>query len=348
MMGMLQQQAFGKTADGQQVTRFLLSDGTVTAAILDFGGTVQSVLVPNRQGTPTDVALGYDTIADYERQDKFLSALIGRCANRIARGTFSLDGKAYSLRCNDGRNHLHGGHGFDKRLWQADVQDDQLVLTLESDDGDEGYPGALSVQVTYALQNGALSITYEARAAADTLCNLTNHTYWNLAGHDAGTVGGHLISLCADAFTPVDAEAIPTGALSAVEGTPFDLRCPTPIGLHWDDTAEQLTNVGGYDHNFIVNGATGGLRAAAAAHCEQTGIRMEVETTMPGLQFYTGNALAGAPLGKGGCTYGRRHGFCLETQFYPDAIHHPRWPQPILRAGEAYRQQTVYRFSVHR
>lgn len=344
-MAGIRQEPFGRTANGQEIVRYWLSDGVISVGILNLGGTVQSVLVPDRSGNMVDIALGYDDVPSYEAQDKFIGALIGRFGNRIARGQFSLDGRDYTLRTNDGRNHLHGGQGFDKRIWNAQVDGDSLVLTLTSPDGDEGYPGTLQVCVRYTVADRALTIDYQAQTDAPTLCNLTNHAYWNLSGHDAGPVGHHQITLNADYFTPVDDQAIPLGTLAAVNGTALDLRTPTAIGAHWDDPDEQLQNVGGYDHNFVLRGTIGVLSPAAAVTSPDTGITMQVETTLPGIQFYTGNALEGAPKGKNGAVYGRRTGFCLETQFYPDNIHHPDWPQSILRPGALWRHQTIYRFS---
>ena len=343
-MAGIRQEPFGKTTDGHEIMRYWLSDGVISVGILNLGGTIQSVLVPDRSGKMVDVALGYDDVHSYEVQDKFIGALIGRFGNRIARGKFSLDGKDYTLRTNDGRNHLHGGQGFDKRLWNVQTDGDSLVLTLTSPDGDEGYPGTLQVCVRYTVANRALIIDYQAQTDAPTLCNLTNHVYWNLSGHDAGTVGDQKITLNADYFTPVDNEAIPLGTLAPVTGTALDLRTPTAIGAHWDDPEEQLQNVGGYDHNFALRGSIGFLSPTAEVTSPATGITMQVETTLPGVQFYTGNALEGAPTGKNGAVYGRRTGFCLETQFYPDNIHHPDWPQAILRPGALWKHQTIYRF----
>ena len=275
-MAGIRQEPFGKTADGHEIMRYWLSDGVISVGILNLGGTIQSVLVPDRSGKMIDVALGYDDVHSYEVQDKFIGALIGRFGNRIARGKFSLDGKDYTLRTNDGRNHLHGGQGFDKRLWNVQTDGDSLVLTLTSPDGDEGYPGTLQVCVRYTVANRALIIDYQAQTDAPTLCNLTNHAYWNLSGHDAGSVGDQKITLNADYFTPVDNEAIPLGTLAPVTGTALDLRTPTAIGAHWDDPDEQLQNVGGYDHNFALRGSIGFLSPTAEVTSPATGITMQV------------------------------------------------------------------------
>ncbi len=346
-MATLQAFPFGATANGAPVTRYLLTDGAISVSILDLGGAIQSCVVPDRGGKPVDIALGYDTVAAYEAQDKYMGALIGRCANRIAHASFSLGGQDYALLANNGANHLHGGNGFDKRLWHAVPLADGLTLTLHSPDGDEGYPGALDVTVSYTLADGALTLDYRAASSADTLCNLTNHVYWNLAGHASGAVLPQSVRLAATHFTPADAQSIPTGALAPVEGTPMDLRVPTPIGRGIDSDFEQLRFGGGYDHNWAVDGADGTLRDAAQAHADETGITLAVQTTLPGVQFYTGNFLEGCPIGKDGTIYGNRTGFCLETQFYPDAIHHADFPQPVLRAGEVYHHTTVFRFSAN-
>ena len=335
---------FGITKSGNAVTRYLLEDGPLSVSILDYGGTVQALTVPDRTGKPADIVLGMDTVRGYEVQDKFLGALVGRCANRIARGRFSLHGRDYVLRCNDGPNHLHGGLGFDKRMWQAAPTGSSLELRLHSADGDEGYPGNLDIQVTYTLENGALTLDYRAKSDADTICNLTNHTYFNLSGHGSGSVASQYIRLFAECYTPADALSIPTGAVDSVANTPMDLRLPQIIGSNIDCDFDQLRFADGFDHNWVIDGAPNRLRPAAEAYSPETGIRMRTETTMPGIQFYSGNHLDGCPVGKGGAMYGKRCGFCLETQFPPDAIHHPSFPQPVLHAGEVYLQQTVYRF----
>lgn len=336
---------FGTTKSGDAVTRYLLEDGSLAVSILDYGGTVQALTVPDRTGKPIDIVLGMDTVCGYEAQNKFLGALIGRCANRIAQGRFSLNGKDYALRCNDGSNHLHGGLGFDKRIWQAAANGSSLQLRLHSADGDEGYPGNLDVQVTYTLEHGALMLDYWAKSDADTICNLTNHTYFNLSGHGSGSVASQYIRLFAGQYTPADALSIPTGAIDSVANTPMDLRTSQIIGDGIDRDFDQLRFAGGFDHNWVIDGASNQLRPAAEAFSPVTGIRMRTETTMPGIQFYSGNYLDGCPIGKGGAAYGKRCGFCLETQFFPDAMHHPAFPQPVLHAGDIYHQQTVYRFS---
>ena len=347
---MIQEQArtpFGTMPDGRLVEQIFLEKGTMSCQILTYGGAVRALTVPDRDGKPVDVALGFDTLEDYRRQDKYLGALIGRYGNRIGGASFTLNGKEYPLAANDGANHLHGGlQGFDKQIWTVEEQTgDTLALSLQSPDGQEGYPGNLSVRVTYTLTGAGLSIDYWARCDRDTLCSLTNHTYFNLSGHQSGPVTGQYIQLLASRYTPTASGSIPTGELALVEGTPMDLRAGLPIGARVDEAFGQLTMAGGYDHNWCLDGADGTLRLAARAWSRETGITMETWTTQPGVQFYAGNYLDGCPAGKGGAPYGRRWGFCLETQHYPDSPHHPNFPGTVLPAGAEYREKTEYRFS---
>ena len=340
---------FGLMPDGRAVEKITLTRGERSCAILTYGGAIQALTVPDRNGKPVDVALGFDTLEDYQRQDKYLGALIGRYGNRIGGASFALDGQEYPLAANDGGvNHLHGGAaGFDKQVWTVEEQgEDSLTLSLYSPDGQEGYPGNLSVQVVYTLTDRGLSIDYRAKCDRDTLCNLTNHAYFNLSGHSSGPVAGQFVQLLASRYTPTVPGSIPTGELAEVEGTPMDLRAGLPIGQRVDEDFPQLTMAGGYDHNWCVDGADGTLRLAARAWSPDTGIVLETWTTQPGVQFYSGNYLDGCPAGKGGAPYARRWGFCLETQHYPDSPHHPNFPSTVLPAGEEYRQQTEYRFTV--
>ena len=338
---------FGTMPDGTPVEELTLTDGALTCKILTYGGAVRSLTVPGREGL-VDVALGFDTLEDYRTQDKYLGALVGRYANRIGGSRFSLGDREYTLAANDGPNHLHGGlEGFDKQVWTVYAQTNSAVqLYLESPDGQEGYPGNLAVWVTYTLEDGALSISYRARATAATLCNLTNHTYFNLSGHQSGPVLDQQIQLFAGRYTPAGAWSIPTGAVEAVEDTPMDLRSPQAIGAHIGDPFPQLELAGGYDHNWVIDGWDRTLRPAARAWSPGTHIAMEVLTTLPGIQFYSGNYLDGCPAGKGGAPYAKRWGFCLETQYFPDSPHHDNFPSAVLRAGEEYRSETVYRFQL--
>jgi len=333
------------TVGGQPVELFTLTNAGMEAAITNFGATLVSWLVRDRSGTIRDIVLGYDDAEAYEVSPGYLGAVVGRYANRIARGYFELNGRGYQLAKNDGDNHLHGGsRGFSHRIWDAEtVGEASVVFSYFSPDGEENYPGSLDVKVTYTLKDsGELAVDYFARAGADTIVNLTNHAYFNLAGHDHGTILDHILQIEADQYVPVDAHCIPLGGLAPVEGTPFDFRRPKLIGAEIDADHPQIKNGSGYDHNFVLRRTGTGLVKAAEVRHPETGLTLEVHTTKPGMQFYSGNHLAGQK-GKGGCTYPRRSGFCLETQYYPDSINQPGFPSPILRAGEEYRHTTVFK-----
>lgn len=338
---------FGVTKSGEEVRELTLDNGILSAKVITFGGTLRVLTVPGK-GEAVDVVLGYDTLEQYEREDGYLGALVGRYANRIARGRFTLNGKEYTLAANDGPNHLHGGTvGYSHQVWTVEEADaGKAVLTLNSPDGEEGYPGRLQVKVTYALEGDALSIHYEAVSDRDTICNLTNHSYFNLSGQGSGTVLDQEIQLFSSAYTPTDSTGIPLGAVEPVEGTPMDLRSPTPIGARIGGSFLQLERCGGYDHNFVVDGLPGVMRPAAAVRSGTTAVVMEVETDSPGVQFYTANFLKDGRRGKQGAVYGRHHGFCLETQHYPDAPNQPEFPSAALKAGERYDRTTCFRFSL--
>ena len=306
---------FGVTKNGEEVRELVLDNGVLSCRILTFGGTVRALTVPGREG-PVDVVLGYDSLAQYETEGGYLGALVGRFANRIAQGRFVLDGREHVLACNDGPNHLHGG-----------------VV-------------GWSHRVTYALEGEALTIHYEAVSDRDTPVNLTNHSYFNLAGHDSGTVLDQELQLFCTSYTPTDETSIPLGRIDPVEGTPMDLRASAPIGARIGEDFQQLVWGRGYDHNFVVDGQPGVMRPAAVAHSSATGIVMEVETDSPGVQFYSANFIEDGRKGKGGAVYGFRHAFCLETQYFPDSPNQPAFPSCILRAGEEYDQTTRFRFSV--
>ena len=337
--------SFGATPDGRLVDVWTLRAGGYAAQVLTYGGILRSLTVPAPGGS-RDIVLGCETLEDYERQDKYLGALVGRVANRIGGAAFELNGKSYHLAANSGPNCLHGGvRGFNQAVWQAREVDGSLVLTHVSPDGDEGFPGTLEVRVTYSLTaDGVLRLDYWAQSDAETLCNLTNHSYFNLLGHDAGTLAGQQVEIFADAITQTDENSTPTGALLPVEGTPFDLRRPRDFleGLAMDHPQLALGN--GYDHNFALHTAPFSP-LSLAARVSGGGLVLECLTTQPGLQLYTANYLDGTP-GKGGASYGPRSAFCLETQSWPDAIHHASFPSPVLRAGELYRHTTVYRVSM--
>jgi aldose 1-epimerase len=338
---------FGTTPDGRSVVLFtLVNAGGVEARIMSYGGTLVSLRVPDRDRRLADVILGFDDLGGYLGAKGYLGALIGRHANRIGKARFSLGGVDYPLAANDGENHLHGGLiGFDKAIWDATPAGSKLLLRHLSKDGDEGYPGNLSVEVGYTLRDDdALEIEYSATTDRDTVVNLTHHAYFNLAGQGEGDILGHLVTIDADEFVPIDAALIPTGAVRPVGGTPFDFTRETAIGARIDGDDEQLVNGLGYDHTWVIRGAAGQLRRAARVHEPKTGRVLEVLTTEPGLQFYSGNFLDGVR-GKGGAAYDRRTGLCLETQHYPDSPNQRLFPTTTLRAGDRYHSVTVYRFS---
>ena len=340
---------FGTMPDGTPVELYTLAAGALSCQIITFGGSLQSLRVPDRSGRPVDVLLGFDALEPYRTHGKSLGALVGRYANRIGGAKFSLNGQTYQLAANNnGVNHLHGGLvGFNQRVWTVEeAGDDRLALSLFSPDGEEGYPGNLTVRVTYTLTEEGLTIGYRAECDRDTVCNLTNHAYFNLSGHDSGPVLDQTIQLLADRYTPTDPLSIPTGEIAPVEGTPMDLRRTTPIGARIGEDFPQLLQAGGYDHNWIPNGEAGTLRPIARAASPATGISMEVLSTLPGVQFYTGNYLDGCPAGKGGAAYANRWGFCLETQFYPDSPNHANFPSCVLRAGEVFDHTAAFRFHV--
>jgi aldose 1-epimerase len=320
--------------------------------VASYGGIVTRLLVPDREGGLADVVLGYDSLPAYEAGTSYFGAIVGRYANRIAGGRFTLDGEEVRLATNDGPNHLHGGlRGFDRVVWDAEpFESDSAVgvrLTHVSPDGDQGYPGTLRATVTYALTGEALRIEYEATTDAPTVLNLTHHGYWNLAGHASGEILDHELRIAATRFTPVDSTLIPTGELRRVAGTPFDFREPTRVGTRIGDDDEQLLRGRGYDHNFVLDGWTGDgtLRRAATLRDPGSGRTMEVWTTEPGLQLYSGNFLDGSDVGKDGAVYRHRDALCLETQHFPDSPNHPAFPSTALRPGETFRSTTVYRFT---
>ncbi len=346
-------ESFGKTSEGQPVDIYTLTNSHgVEAKITNFGGILTSLRVPDRNGKLDDVVLGFDNLDAYLKGDPWFGAIIGRYANRIAKGRFTLNGVEYKLATNNGPNHLHGGiKGFDKAVWTAKplkLPDGAAVeLTYLSKDGEEGYPGNLSVKVIYALTNAnELKIDYSATTDKDTIVNLTHHSYFNLAGQGNGDILKHELFINANRFTPIDSESIPTGEIRRVGGTSFDFTRPTAMGGRINADDEQLKFGGGYDHNFVLNGKIGALRLAARVYEPTTGRVMEVLTTEPGLQFYSGNFLDSTLTGKGGKVYPRRSAFCLETQHFPDSPNKPNFPSTVLRKGERYNTTTIYRFSV--
>ena len=337
---------FGKTPKGEPIYRICLKNDQLSCEVITYGAALRVLKVPDRNGKPVDIVLGYDTPEQYLSEEGYLGATVGRFANRIAKGSFTLNGQRYSLPINNGNNHLHGGtEGFSHRVWEIQcVTEDTVTLCLTSPDGDQGYPGTLKATAEYILRDNALIIRHTAVSDKDTICSLTNHSYFNLSGHNSGSAMDQKIKLLANEFTPSDAESIPLGTILPVEGTPMDLRELRPIHTHINDSYTQLKQAKGYDHNYIVDGACGVLRPAAIATSDLTGITMQVDTTLPGIQLYTANFVNEGRIGKGNCTYGPRHAFCLETQYYPDAINQPSFPSPILKAGDLYAHKTVFRF----
>jgi aldose 1-epimerase len=349
----IQQQPFG-THDGRPITLYTLTNSHgVEIRAMNYGGIIVSIRVPDRKGQLADIVLGHDTLEGYTPNPPYIGAIIGRYGNRIANGTFTLDGKTYTLPKNDGPNTLHGGVAktFDRVVWDGEPLKDQngVAFTYLSHDGDDGFPGNLKVKVTYTLTDGnALIIDYEATTDKATPVNLTQHSYFNLAGEGNGDILNHEIMINADRFTPVDKNLIPTGELRPVKGTPFDFTTPTKIGARIDDNYEQLVLGHGYDHNFVLRNYKpdqDGEVLAARVHEPTTGRTLEVWTTQPGVQFYTGNFLDGTITGKNGHVYKRRYAFCLETQHFPDSPNHPDFPNTILKPGEMYHEKTVFKFS---
>lgn len=342
---------FGRTSDGTPVEMYTLTNANgIELRAITYGGIITSVKVPDRSGTFGDIVLGLDAIDGYLTDSSYLGALIGRYGNRIAKGQFTLEGRAYQLATNDGPNHLHGGvRGFGQVLWNAVPGDStegvSVTLSRTSPDGEEGYPGTLQATVRYLLTDkNELAIEYRATSDRATPVNLTQHSYFNLA--DAGDILGHELVLNASRYAPVDDTLIPTGDLAPVQGTPFDFQKATAIGTRIDADHEQLKNGKGYDHNWVLNRTADGLRPAARVVEPRSGRTLDVATTEPAIQFYSGNFLDGTITGKGGRVYTRRSGFCLETQHYPDSPNHPNFPLTILEPGKTYSSKTVFTFAV--
>ena len=347
---------FGKTTDGQSVDLYTLKNTRgMEARITNYGGIVVSLTAPDRNGKFADVVLGYNDLDTYMLPPfPYFGAIVGRYGNRIAKGRFTLDGVEYKLAINNGENSLHGGiKGFDKVVWTAREQKTgagpALVLNYLSKDGEEGYPGNLRTTVVYTLtNNNELKIDYTATTDKDTVINLTHHSYFNLAGEGNGDILNHNLVLRAESFIPTDAGSIPTGEIRSVAGTPFDFRKANTIGERINNDDQQLKFGNGYDHTWVINGHMGVLRQAAVVYEPTTGRQMEVWTTEPGVQFYTGNFLDAAIIGKSGKPYPRRTGLCLETQHYPDSPNEPKFPTTTLRKGATYRSTTIYRFSARK
>jgi len=345
---------FGQV-DGTAVYLYTLTNAHgMEVRAMSYGAIIVSLRVPDRGGVSDDVVLGFDALDGYLAGPPYFGAIVGRYGNRIAKGRFTLDGQTYQLATNNGPNHLHGGvKGFDKVVWEAEPFDrageSGVVFTHVSPDGDEGYPGNLNARVTYTLtQANELIVDYNATTSKATPINLTQHSYFNLAGAGTGDILDHVLTIDADRFTPVDATLIPTGELTPVDGTPFDFRRPTAIGARIGGGDVQLKYGNGYDHNWVLNGSAGQLRHAARVEDPSSGRTLDVATTEPGMQFYTGNFLDGTLTGKSGRVYKQRYGLCLETQHFPDSPNHAAFPSTILRPGERYQSKTVFTFGVNK
>ncbi len=347
----IKKQVFGKTAAGISPDLYSLTNANgLETQISNYGGIIVSLMAPDRNGKLEDVVLGFDSLNKYIEHSPYFGCLVGRYANRIANGKFTLNGLDYTFVQNDGQNHLHGGiKGFDKAVWQAEElkNGDEVGLQLSylSQDAEEGYPGNLSVKVIYTLtNNNELKMEYFATTDQDTVVNLTNHSYFNLAGDKSGDILGHELMIAAARFTPIDETLIPTGELRAVTTTPLDFRQTTAIGARIEQDDEQLLFGGGYDHNWVLNNSDGTLALAAKVYEPTSGRTMEVYTTEPGIQFYSGNFLDGSLTGKNDQIYKKRYGFCLETQHFPDSPNKPNFPSTVLKPGERYTQTTIYKF----
>ncbi len=348
---------FGKIATGETAQLFSFRNARgIEVRLTNYGGIITSIRTPDRAGRFADIVLGYDDLGGYLRDSPYFGAIVGRYANRIARGRFAVDGTTYTLAVNNGPNSLHGGlRGFDKVVWNAQPFQNQegqgITLDYTSPDGEEGYPGTLHARVTYTLTpDDRLIVDYQATTDKATPVNLSQHTYWNLAGNATRDILGHVLTINADAITPVDSTLIPTGEIAPVAGTPFDFRTPTAIGARVDQRQNiQIRYGNGYDHNFVLNrgSATPDALVHAARVVEpSTGRTLDIYTTEPGLQFYSGNFLDGSITGKGGSVYRFRYGLALETQHYPDSPNHPSFPSTVLRPGQQYRSRTVFQFGV--
>lgn len=343
---------FGQTPTGQAIQKFVLENSNkMRCSLISYGGAIQELWVADREGILADVVLGYDDMDGYlSKTNPHHGALIGRHGNRIEDASFTLNGKTYQLARNNGRNHLHGGPGgFDHVVWQGEVlvedPEPSVRFTYFSPDGEEGYPGNLQCSVVYTLtRDNALRIDYDAVADQDTVINLTNHAYFNLAGHGQGSILGHVLQIDADHFTVINAECLPDGQIAAVAGTALDFRNPKPIGRDIGADEVQIHNGNGYDHNFVLRSLTRGLKSCAMVREPSCGRVMTVATTLPGVQLYTGNAMR-PDTGKGGASYSQHGALCLETQFFPNSLRHSHFPSPVFRAGEHFRHTTVYRFS---
>ena len=345
-MASVKKTGWGKSADGKPVELFTVSDADLTVRITTFGARVVSIDAPDKNGKKGDVVLGYDNLSGYEGDTStYFGSIVGRYGNRIAKGTFSIDGKSYHVPLNNNGNALHGGPaGFSSKVWTGKEIPNGVEMSLVSPDGDMGFPGTLTVHVRYTVQGKSLRIIYSATTTKPTVLNLTNHSYFNLAGNGQGNILRDVLMIPADRYTPVNTTQIPTGELAPLAGTPFDFRKPTPIGERINQTNEQLKIGGGYDHNFVLNGAGEGLHLAAKVEDPTSGRTLTVMTTEPGVQFYSGNFLDGTKKGKFGVSYEKYAAFCLETQHFPDSPNEPKFPSTLLKPGQMMHSETVFTF----
>ena len=348
--GAVEEQPFGTTKEGKKITLYTLTNSHhMEVRAMNYGAIIVSLRVPDRKGQVADIVLGHDTLEAYFDNSPHLGGLVGRYANRIANGSFTLDGVKYSLPKNNGPNTLHGGiKGFDQAVWQGTPLKGNagVAFSYLSKDGEEGFPGNLKVKVTYSLtEANELVINYEATTDKPTVLNLSQHSYFNLAGEGTGDILNHEVMINADRFTPVDSTMIPTGELRPVKGTPLDFTTETKVGARIDDNYQQLVLGKGYDHNFVLNRKAEGLAVAARAYEPRSGRVMEISTDQPGVQFYTGNFLDGTVTGKQGQVYKQRYGLCFETQHFPDSPNHPEFPSTVLRPGQTFHSHTILKFS---
>ena len=340
--------SFGRTKKGEEATLYVLENKNhTTVKVTDYGATLVAFVFTDKNGKRRDVVLGYDDVTGYEEHGSYFGATVGRNGNRIANSQMVINGKVWKIEANEKGNNLHSGkNGFNSRMWKvAKSSDTSITFSHYSPQEEQGFPGNMDVEVTYTItENDTVEISYQAKADADTVMNFTNHTYFNLGGQDSGVITGQKLQILADAFTPVkDSTCIPTGEIVPVEGTPMDFRTMKPIGQDIDADFEQLKFTGGYDHNYVLSDKTGEMRVMANAYCEETGIAMEASTDCCGVQLYAGNFI-GEQTGKGGAAYHDRSAFCLESQFYPNAVNEPDFPSPVVKAGHTYHTETSYRF----
>ncbi len=350
----MEKKLFGTLKDGTEASLYSFTNRSgMTMEVTELGASLVNLLVPDADGKLRDVVLGYDTPQEYLDHNCYFGTVIGRSGNRIDKARFSIGGRTYQLPVNDNENNLHSGpDGYERRMWSVEEVNEagnSIRFALESPDGDQGFPGNLKIAVTYTLtEDNEVILHYEGSADADTVVNMTNHSYFNLAGHDSGNIEGHILQINAQAYTPVrDYQSIPTGEIAPVEGTVFDFRTPKPIGQDIGADCEQLHFVGGYDHNFVLSDRTGEIKKMAETYCAESGIVMEAFTDCCGMQFYAGNAI-GDQKGKKGASYKKRGGFCLEAHYYPNAVNQANFPSPVLKAGDPYDSVTSYKFSVRR